>query len=65
MAERTVISLPDPRSPTIAVEIDRDVVAQYRSEAAARGTTVPRLINDILNAVISDQLTRAVLDDDD
>jgi hypothetical protein len=55
--------LPQPRSPTTPVEIDRDLIAQLRPEAAARHTSVPRLIHDILNVIATEGLTKAVRDE--
>jgi hypothetical protein len=47
---------------TDAVEIDHALILALRQEAARRGTTVPRLIHDLLNAIAEDKLTAAILD---
>jgi hypothetical protein len=47
---------------TAAIEIDRAVIQAFRPEAARRGTTVPRLINDLLDVIAEDNLTAAILD---
>jgi hypothetical protein len=39
------------------------VVKRLRPEAAARETTVPRLISNLLNVIAADKLTTAILDD--
>lgn len=45
------------------VAIDHDLLLRLRPAAAARSTTVPRLIRDLLTAIANDSLTNAVLDD--
>jgi hypothetical protein len=51
-----------PTSSTAAIEVDRALILAPRPEAARRDTTVPRLINDLLNAITSGKLTAAILD---
>jgi hypothetical protein len=48
---------------TTPVEISRDVYLSLRGEAAARSTTVPRLINQILEVAVTDRLTGAIIGD--
>jgi hypothetical protein len=47
---------------TEAVAIDRALILALRPEAARRDTTVPRLINDLLDVIANDGLVGAVLD---
>jgi hypothetical protein len=47
---------------TAAIEVDRALILALRPEAARRGTTVPRLINDLLDVIAADKLTGAILD---
>jgi hypothetical protein len=47
---------------TAAIEVDRALILALRPEAARRGTTVPRLINDLLDTITADKLTGAILD---
>jgi hypothetical protein len=51
------------RGETVAVEFPLYIVRRLRPAAAQRNTTVPRLINDLIEAVAADGLTAAVLDD--
>ena len=55
---------PQDRSPTIMVEVGREVIVDLRPEAARRDVSVPRLINDPLDTIVADQLTTAILDDE-
>jgi hypothetical protein len=41
---------------TDAVEIDHALILALRPEAARRGTTVPRLIHDLLDVIATDEL---------
>jgi hypothetical protein len=36
---------------------------RFRPEAAARGTSVPRLLHDLLDIIAADNVTHAILDD--
>jgi hypothetical protein len=54
--------MPGQSHPT-AIELDRDLVVQFRAEAAKRETTVPQLIREMLNVIAADGLTTAILDD--
>ena len=45
------------------IEVERGIVTAFRREAAARETTVPRLIRDLLAIIANDRLTSAILDD--
>jgi hypothetical protein len=47
---------------TDAIKIDRALILALRPEAARRNATVPRLINDLLDAIAADKLTTAILD---
>ena len=44
------------------VPIDGLIYLKLRKEAARRDSTVPRLIGDLLSAIVEDRLTSAVLD---
>jgi uncharacterized protein (UPF0264 family) len=50
-------------SSSVAVEFNRATLQQLRPEAAARGTSVPQLIRDVIEVVATDKLVGAVLDD--
>jgi hypothetical protein len=50
-------------SRTTAIELDHDLVLRFRAEAAKRETTVPQLIRDLLDVIVTDGLTTAILDD--
>jgi hypothetical protein len=47
----------------VAVEFDRATLQQLRPEAARRNTSVPQLVRDVIEAVATDKLVGAVLDD--
>lgn len=48
----------------LTLELDRDLVNQFRPEAARRATTVPRLIREIIETLAAEPtLVTAVLDD--
>ena len=49
----------------IPVDLDAVVIRQLRPFAAARDVTVPRLIGDLLETTIRDELVSAILDDGD
>jgi hypothetical protein len=57
------ISNPQIADHTVAIPIDHDLITRFRKDAAARETTVPRLINDLLATIADDRLVTAVLDD--
>jgi hypothetical protein len=38
------------------------LILALRPEAARRGTTIPRLIHDLLDIIAADELTGAILD---
>jgi hypothetical protein len=48
---------------TATVEIDRILIVRLRPEAAKRGMQVPALIRDLLDVIVADKLTTAILDD--
>jgi len=62
----TMSTHPEFRSPlrTTAIELEHDLVVQFRGEAAKRETTVPQLVRDLLGVIAADGLTTAILDDD-
>ena len=47
----------------VKLEIERDLLAGFRKEAAARGTNAPALIRDLLDRIVADRLCNAILDD--
>jgi hypothetical protein len=49
--------------PVIKVELDPGIVTPLRREAAAREMTVQRLVTSLLDVIVEDQLTTAILDD--
>ena len=49
---------------TIAVEIEHHVIVHIRREAQRRDVSVARLLHDLLDAIVADQLTTAILDDE-
>jgi hypothetical protein len=61
--EERITTKPDSSS-LATIEIERDPVVRFRAEAAARSTTVPRLVRDLLSVIATDKLTHAILDDD-
>jgi hypothetical protein len=50
--------------PPLTIEVSHDLVLVYRKEAARRDVPVTRLITDLLDCIVVDQLTTAILDDD-
>ena len=50
------------RDRTKAIEIDLASILALRPEAARRGTTVARLVNELLDTIAADKLTGAILD---
>jgi hypothetical protein len=50
--------------PAIKVELDPGIVTPLRREAARRGLSVQRLVADLLDTIVTDQLTTAILDDE-
>jgi hypothetical protein len=46
-----------------SVEIEESVVRGLRGEASRRQVPVARLIRDLLDVIVTDRLTTAVLDD--
>jgi hypothetical protein len=48
---------------TVAIMISLSVVRRLRTAAAARDTTVPRLVRDLLEMTARDGLVTAILDD--
>jgi hypothetical protein len=53
---------PQTRSPAL-FEIEHDLITRLRPEAARREVSVDRLIRDLLDVIVDDQLTTAILDD--
>jgi hypothetical protein len=47
---------------TDAIKSDHALILAFRPEAARRGTTVPRLIHDLLDIIAADKPTGAILD---
>jgi hypothetical protein len=62
MTERSQQHASD-RSVTVEVAVDRDMLMRLRPEAVLRDMPVARLINNLLNTIVVDKLTRAILDD--
>jgi hypothetical protein len=56
------LNTPAARDRTKAIEIDLALILALRPEAARRGTTVPRLIHELLDVIAADKLTGAILD---
>lgn len=56
---------PEFKSPfrVTTIELDPDIVARFRTEAAKRETTVPHLVRELLEVIAVDKLTSAILDD--
>jgi hypothetical protein len=48
---------------TTAIELEHDIVVRFRVEAAKREKTVPQLIRELLDVIVADKLTNAILDD--
>ena len=51
------------RPPATKVELDPGIVTPLRREAARRDITLQRLVADLLDAIVVDGLTTAILDD--
>jgi hypothetical protein len=45
------------------IEIEHDLITRFRPEAARREVSVDRLIRDLLDIIVDDKLTTAILDD--
>lgn len=62
---RTMPTYSEFKSPfrTTAIELDHDLVVQFRVEAAKRKLTVPQLVRELLDVIAADGLTAAILDD--
>ena len=45
------------------IEIEHDPITRLRPEAAGREVSVHRLIRDLLDIIVDDKLTTAILDD--
>jgi hypothetical protein len=50
---------------TLALEIEHRMVVCFRREAQQRDVPVTRLIHDLLDVIVADGLTTAILDDGD
>jgi hypothetical protein len=51
-------------APAVTLELDRDLINRFRPAAAKRSTTVPHLLQDILEVMAEEPaLIGAVLDD--
>jgi hypothetical protein len=48
---------------TTTIEIEHDVIVKLRIEAARREKTVQQLIRTLLDVIVTDRLTTAILDD--
>jgi hypothetical protein len=46
---------------SVSIELEHDVAARLRREAARREMPVRRLIHESLNTIVTDQLTTAIL----
>jgi len=49
-------------SPNV-IEVDREILVRLRPEAARRNVSVAFLIRDLLDVIVTDNLTGAILDD--
>ena len=49
-------------SPNV-IEVDREILVRLRPEAARRNVSVVFLIRDLLDVIVTDNLTGAILDD--
>ena len=58
-----VQSKPETAPRTVSVELEESVVRGLRGEALRRNVPVARLIRDLLDVIVTDRLTTAVLDD--
>ena len=45
------------------IEVEASLVTAFRKEARVRGTNADRLIRSLLETIVSDKLTNAILDD--
>jgi hypothetical protein len=48
------ITKPDTSSRMVPVEVEHDLIVRFRAEAAARSTTVSRLLHDLLSIIAAD-----------
>ena len=53
------------RHPPMVVEVDHALVLRLRPQAVRRDVSVQRLLLDLINVIVRDRLTAAVLDADD
>ena len=44
------------------IEVEHDLITRLRPEAARREVSVDRLIRDLLDIIVDDKLTTAILD---
>ena len=51
--------------PTTKVELDPGIVTPLRKEAARRDMSLQRLVTDLLDVIVADQLMTAILDMDE
>jgi hypothetical protein len=58
-----VQSQPETAPRTVSVDVEESVVRGLRGEASRRNVRVARLIRDLLDVIVTDRLTTAVLDD--
>ena len=58
-----VLPLPPPQHEFCQLEVERSIIAAFRKEAIARETTVPRFIRNLLDVIVTDRPTHAILDD--
>ena len=50
--------------PTTKIELDPGIVTPLRREAAARDMSLQGLVTSLLDVIVADQLTTAILDDE-
>jgi hypothetical protein len=70
MIEREpIMTTTPPRPPRsvlpLTLEVEHGLVTRFRVEAARRDMPVRRLLHDLLDRIVEDQLTSAILDDRD
>jgi hypothetical protein len=53
-----------PERATTKVELDPGIVTPLRREAARRDVSLQTLVTNLLDAIVEDQLTTAILDDE-
>jgi hypothetical protein len=51
-------------APPLTIELDPSLVLAYRKEAIKRDMPVKRLVCNLLDRIVADQLTGAILDHD-